>query len=233
MISISDTGAGMSREVRERIFEPFFTTKEKGRGTGLGLSTVYGIVKQSGGDIRVESGPGKGTRFEIFLPRAEEEDNAIDAKTPSPEILHGSETILLVEDEEILRRYARLLLEANGYGVLEASNGEDALRMVQQEKEKPIHLLMTDVVMPGMSGRDLADLVGSLRPGMKVLYISGYTEDEIVRHGVMEERVNFVQKPFTAEELARKVRDILKDRKTSSNVRPAEKRSMAREESAG
>jgi PAS domain S-box-containing protein len=211
MIAISDTGTGMAKEVKERIFEPFFTTKEKGKGTGLGLSTVYGIVKQSGGDIRVESGPAKGTRFEIFLPKSEEDENPVEAKASPAKVLHGSETILLVEDEEILRRYARLLLEGNGYRLLEASNGEDALRIVQQEKVNPIHLLMTDVVMPGMSGRDLADSLDSLRPGVKVLYISGHTEDEIVRHGVMEKRVNFIQKPFTAEELAKKVREVLND----------------------
>lgn len=209
MISISDTGVGMSPEVKERIFEPFFTTKEKGRGTGLGLSTVYGIVKQSEGYIWVYSEPGQGTTFKIYFPMIEDVVESFEMTTDSIKTVQGTETILLVEDEEMVRGLVRMVLERNGYHVLEASSGENALRIAQEYRSQPIHLMVTDVVMPGMSGRELADCIKILRPEMKILYISGYTNDAIVRHGVLEEGMAFLQKPFTANILTHKVREVL------------------------
>jgi two-component system, cell cycle sensor histidine kinase and response regulator CckA len=209
MLSVSDTGVGIAREVKERIFEPFFTTKEKGKGTGLGLSTVFGIIQQSGGNIWVYSEPGLGTTFKIYLPRIEEDTESLKPSAVSTKSLQGSETILLVEDEEIVRKLACTILQKNGYKVLEAPNGEEALRIVQGQNGNPIHLLVTDVVMPGMSGRQLADLLERLRPEMKILYISGYTDNAIVHHGVLEKGIDYIQKPFTIEGLARKVREVL------------------------
>jgi PAS domain S-box-containing protein len=209
MLSVSDTGVGIAREVKERIFEPFFTTKEKGKGTGLGLSTVFGIIQQSGGNIWVYSEPGLGTTFKIYLPRIEEDTESLKPSAVSTKSLQGSETILLVEDEEIVRKLACTILQKNGYKVLEAPNGEEALRIVQGQNGNPIHLLVTDVVMPGMSGRQLADHLERLRPEMKILYISGYTDNAIVHHGILDEGMNYIQKPFTIEGLARKVREVL------------------------
>jgi PAS domain S-box-containing protein len=209
MLSVSDTGVGIAREVKERIFEPFFTTKEKGKGTGLGLSTVFGIIQQSGGNIWVYSEPGLGTTFKIYLPRIEEDTESLKPSAVSTKSLQGSETILLVEDEEIVRKLACTILQKNGYKVLEAPNGEEALRIVQGQNGNPIHLLVTDVVMPGMSGRQLADHLERLRPEMKILYISGYTDNAIVHHGVLEKGIDYIQKPFTIEGLARKVREVL------------------------
>ena len=209
MLSVSDTGVGIAREVKERIFEPFFTTKEKGKGTGLGLSTVYGIIQQSGGNIWVYSEPGLGTTFKIYLPRIEEDTESLKPSAVSTKSLQGSETILLVEDEEMVRKLACTILQKNGYKVLEAPNGEEALRIVQGQNGNPIQLMVTDVVMPGMSGCQLADRLERLRPEMKVLYISGYTDNAIVHHGVLEKGMNYIQKPFTVEELARKVREVL------------------------
>ena len=214
MLAISDTGHGMTPEVRSRIFEPFFTTKDPGKGTGLGLATVHGIVKQSGGHIFVYSEPGHGTSFKIYLPRAD----AAEVATPPPEstaaqLPQGSETIVLVEDEESLRELIRECLETTGYTVLEARHGADALEICERH-EGPVHLLITDVVMPNMSGRELGERVRAVRPDIRVLYMSGYTDDAVVRHGVLAQDMAFLQKPFTAEALARKVRACLETSNT-------------------
>ena len=208
VLSVSDTGAGMTPEVRDRIFEPFFTTKEKGKGTGLGLSTVYGIVKQSGGNILVYSEPGKGTTFKIYLPIVDEPLEEWAEMVVEGEIPRGKETILIVEDFEEVRQLARQVLERQGYQVLEAGDGNATLLVCEKYKGQ-IHLMMTDVVMPGMSGRELADRIKSSHPEMKVLYTSGYADDTIVHYGVSRDRVNYLQKPFTMEGLARKVREVL------------------------
>ncbi len=208
MISVSDTGAGMTPEVRERIFEPFFTTKEVGKGTGLGLSTVYGIVKQSKGHIWVYSIQGKGTTFKIYLPRVDEPLEELRKGVFKEELPRGNETILIVEDEEEVRKLAGKILGRQGYRILETFNGEDAL-VACERSGSPIHLMLADVVMPGMSGSELAKLLKPLYPEIKILYMSGYTDDAIVRHGVLEKGVNYIQKPFTMEGLARKVREVL------------------------
>jgi PAS domain S-box-containing protein len=208
MFSVSDTGVGMTPEVRERIFEPFFTTKEKGKGTGLGLSTSYGIVKQSEGDIWVYSVQGKGTTFKIYLPRVNEPLEEIRKEVLKEELPRGNETILIVEDEEEVRKLAGKILERQGYKILEASQGDDALR-ISERHGGPIDLILVDVIMPGMSCSELAKHLKSPHPKMKVLYMSGYTDNAIVRHGVLEKGVNYIQKPFTMEGLARKVREVL------------------------
>jgi len=207
MLAVSDTGIGMDADTRTRIFEPFFTTKEKGRGTGLGLSTVYGIVKQSGGYIWVYSEPGQGTTFKLYFPRVD-----APAESPAPPraaaTLAGTETILLAEDDEMLRPLAKGLLDKLGYTVLEAENAERALERAQSHAG-PIHLLLADVVMPGLSGRELARRLAHTRPDTRVLYVSGYTDDAIVRHGMLEPGLHFLQKPFTPDSLGRKVREVL------------------------
>jgi CheY-like chemotaxis protein len=208
MLSVSDTGEGITPEVMEQLFEPFFSTKEKDKGTGLGLSTVYGIVKQSDGDICVYSEPGKGATFKIYLPRVDEPLEERREKVLGDELLRGCETILLVEDEENVRKLALRVLERQGYKVLSARDGNDALLICEQHKGQ-IHLILTDVVMPGMSGHELAKRLKSLHPETKVLYMSGYTDDTIVLHGVLVEGVNYIQKPFTVDALTKKVREVL------------------------
>jgi PAS domain S-box-containing protein len=208
-LSVSDTGVGMSQEIVEKAFEPFFTTKETGKGTGLGLSTVYGIVKQSGGSIQVYSEPGFGTTFNIFLPRVEENLDALDLREESDFLPKGSETVLLVEDESSVRNLAYRILCQQGYTVLEAANGDEALRIVQERNGKEIDLLLTDVVMPRMSGKDLADRLKTLKPELKVLFTSGYTDDAIVHHGVLNPGTHFLQKPFSPKALSLKVREVL------------------------
>jgi hypothetical protein len=200
---VSDTGEGMTDEVRARVFEPFFTTKPQGQGSGLGLATAYGIVEQANGQIRVDSTLGKGSSFSVILP-------AIDADEVTPPFLprqrpRGNETILLAEDEDAVRRLVQRALELHGYSVLPARSGEEA-EQIERSHGGPIHLLVTDVVMPGMGGRELADTVKSRRPQLKVLYMSGYTNDEVVRHGVILARDTFLQKPFTPTSLVAKVR---------------------------
>ncbi len=208
VLSVTDTGEGMDKETQLRIFEPFFTTKEKGKGTGLGLSTVYGIIKQSGGYVLVQSEPEQGTTFRIYLPRVEDALEPVGTANSSSSHNGGSETVLLVEDEESVRQLVRETLESKGYKVLEADNGEAALRIVSNYSDK-IDMLITDVVMPGMSGRELSARLCESRPQTKVLYLSGYTEDAIGHEGVVVPHNAFLQKPFTLQMLSRKVREVL------------------------
>jgi two-component system cell cycle sensor histidine kinase/response regulator CckA len=208
MLAVSDSGIGMDYTVRAHIFEPFFTTKEASKGTGLGLATVYGIIKQSNGHLWVYSEPGQGTTFKIYLPRVDAAPAERGADIPSGLPLQGTETVLLVEDEEALRNITRKALLRFGYTVLDAPNGETALEVAAQYAG-PIHVLVTDVVMPGMTGRRLAEQLVALRPGIRVLFTSGYTDDAIVRHGVLEPGTAFLQKPFTQEELSHKLRQVL------------------------
>ena len=208
MLSVSDTGHGMTAEVQAHIFEPFFTTKEVGKGTGLGLATVYGIAKQSGGHITVHSEPGHGAVFKLYLPRVEEAPGAAEPARPTEITRRGSETVLLVEDDEPLRTLAREILSIQGYTVLDAISPSEALRLADVHPG-PIHLLLTDVVMPQMNGRQVADHLLAARPGLKVLFMSGYTDAAIVEHGVLEPGTHFLQKPFTPDGLSRKVREAL------------------------
>jgi CheY-like chemotaxis protein len=206
VLSVTDTGQGMDRETQQRIFEPFFTTKEPGRGTGLGLATVFGIVQQSRGEVRVQSEPGKGSRFEVYLPRTGLAPSA-KAELPSPSTVRGNETILLVEDEQSVRRLISTVLRKHGYQVLEAENGGHALLICEQHTGK-IDLLLTDVVMPLLSGGQLAERLASIKPDMKVLFVSGYAERTMALHGVRAGGA-FLQKPITPDVLLRKVRAVL------------------------
>ena len=208
MLAINDTGHGMTPEVRERIFEPFFTTKEAGKGTGLGLSTVYGIVRQSGGGIHVYSEPGRGTTFRIYLPRVGEEPETESAVEREAALPGGTETILLVEDDDAVRGMAVRILQELGYKVLTASDGAEALELCR-DRTGPLDLLLTDVVMPGMSGRDLAEQLQGMFQGLRVLYMSGYTDEVVGQHGVLQTGQRLVQKPFDIAQMARQVRQAL------------------------
>jgi two-component system cell cycle sensor histidine kinase/response regulator CckA len=208
MLAVSDTGCGIEAETQARIFEPFFTTKEVGKGTGLGLATVYGIVRQSGGNIWVYSELNQGTTFKIYLPCVDSPAEQFKAGIDKTDAPVGTETVLLVEDEEMVRDMTREILLESGYQVLEAKHGHDALRVAEQYRG-PIHLMLSDVVMPRMSGRELAEKLLPLRSEMKVLYMSGYTDDAIVHHGVLDEGMAFIEKPFTPKALALKLHEVL------------------------
>ncbi|HYH65631.1 MAG TPA: PAS domain-containing protein, partial [Urbifossiella sp.] len=215
LLEVADTGTGMSADVRGHLFEPFFTTKGQGKGTGLGLATVYGIVKQSGGHVEVETGSGRGTTFRVYLPAAPGPPTT-DRPTPAPAVWSeaaratpgGRETVLLVEDDDGVRVLTMRTLQRAGYTVVDASTGERALQTVAAY-DLPVDLLVTDVVMPGMGGRALADRLTALRPGARVLFMSGYMDDAVLRHGVEQDRVNFIPKPFSPADLTRKVKEVL------------------------
>jgi CheY-like chemotaxis protein len=214
MLAVRDTGCGMSQEVQSHLFEPFFTTKEVGKGTGLGLSTIYGIVKQSGGSIRVSSELGKGSTFEVYLPRLDDVRPPFTEMSPivSPRV--GEEVVFLVEDEDGVRALTRQVLERQGYTVREARNGLQALRL-EQENPGPIDLLVTDVIMPEMDGRELAEQMLARRPDLRVLYVSGYTDNALLSGGAEQEEPAFLQKPYSPNDLARKVREVLDSRLSS------------------
>ena len=208
LLTVSDTGCGMDEATQQRIFDPFFTTKEVGKGTGLGLSTVYGIIKQSGGYISLESAVGKGTTFRIYLPSVDEELEAAEQSVVQHELLKGEETVLLVEDEDMVRQLMYDILNGEGYKVLAAPNGKEALLIAEQHQGE-IDLIITDVVMPGMSGPQLVEHLTENYVDAKVLFMSGYTDNAIVYHGVLEEGMNFLQKPFTPDDALHKVREVL------------------------
>jgi PAS domain S-box-containing protein len=211
MLAVSDNGEGMDAATQAHIFEPFFTTKTMGQGTGLGLATVYGIVRQSGGHIWVYSEPGQGTTFKIYLPRVEEALSPTESKTGAVTELKGKETILVVEDDRTLREVISQGLKKFGYGVLLAANGGEAL-LICEKRQEPIDLLLTDVVLPQMGGRELAERLTAAIPGLKVLYMSGYTENAIVNNGILKEDVGFLQKPFKVNVMVQKIREVLKPR---------------------
>jgi two-component system, cell cycle sensor histidine kinase and response regulator CckA len=211
-VSVSDTGVGIDPDVLPHIFEPFYTTKERGKGTGLGLSTVFGIVEQAGGHVRVDSAPGSGTTFTVYLPRLPEPARAGRQKAAAPEaraeLPRGTETVLVVEDEAMVRQTVSEMLRISGYTVLQAGHAGEAL-LVCERHEGPIPLMITDVVMPGMGGRELAQRLMQVRPDMQVLFMSGHTDDAMLRHGVRDALFSFIQKPFTMDVLLRRVRAML------------------------
>jgi len=207
MLALSDNGCGMDEQTKARIFEPFFTTKEPGKGTGLGLAMIHGFIKQSGGHVSVYSEPGVGSTFKIYLPEVDAV-RSLEKPRPGIEMPRGDETILLAEDEAGVRALTRHVLQICGYTVLDAANGGEAIRLAEKHQGS-IHLLLTDVVMPGMDGRLVAERIVAIKPGAKVVYLSGYTDDAVVRHGVLESEVAFLQKPFTPSALARKIREVL------------------------
>jgi len=208
MLAVSDTGTGMSTEVKEHLFEPFFTTKALGKGTGLGLATVYGAVKQNDGYIDVYSEPGQGTCFKIYFPAVVPESLPAIKESEVEALPGGNETVLLVEDDPGVLEFTRGTLELLGYHILAASSGEEAVALARGYQDT-IALLMTDVKLPGMNGRQLADILAHDRPGIKVLFNSGYTHDTIVHHGVLEQDLHFLGKPFSAQALAHKLRQVL------------------------
>ncbi len=208
MLAVTDNGTGMDEKTRSRVFDPFFTTKEKVGGTGMGLSTVYGIVNQNNGYVWVYSEPGKGTSFKVYFPKVAEDVTAGNERAKVSDEISGSETVLIVEDNDALRKLAKNALRKYGYEILEAENGEKALN-VSETHEGPVHLLLTDVVMPRMSGTDLSEKLQSIRPETRVIYMSGYTADAIVRNGILRQDINFIEKPFSLESLGKKVRQVL------------------------
>jgi CheY-like chemotaxis protein len=212
MLSVSDTGAGITEEVKARVFEAFFTTKPKGKGTGLGLATCQTIVQQSGGHIGVESEVGKGTTFKVYFPRVEPPLDVPARPVRARSLPHGTETLMIVEDEPLVRHLAGRVLEAQGYEVLSASNGQNALHVAREHKGPPIRLVITDVIMPLMGGKVMAEWLKATYPDLKILFTSGYTDDVIAHHGVLEPGVEFLPKPYTPATLARKVREILDTR---------------------
>jgi two-component system, cell cycle sensor histidine kinase and response regulator CckA len=208
MVAVSDTGCGMTTETLSHIFEPFFTTKEQGKGTGLGLCTVFGIVKQSGGYVWVYSEPGQGSAFKIYFPITKESVEQPKDDRVSPKTLRGSETILLAEDDASVRHMLVRTLRQNGYTVLEASNGKDAIGIIEQRGDQ-IQLIITDIVMPELGGRGLADYVNLVRPQTRIIFMSGYTDDVIIRHGELDPGMVFLQKPITLESFLQKIRYVL------------------------
>jgi len=213
-LAVSDTGTGMSAETLSHIFEPFFTTKEQGKGTGLGLATVHGIVAQSGGHITVHSEPDRGATFKVYLPRVDHVGEAPATVREAPRATVGRETVLVAEDDRAVREVVAATLGQRGYRVLRAPDGQAALRMARDLGGR-LDLLLTDIVMPGMTGRELEQALAAEHPTLQVLYMSGYTDDAVVRHGVLEEGVPYIQKPFTPDALALKVREVL-DRRESA-----------------
>jgi two-component system cell cycle sensor histidine kinase/response regulator CckA len=208
MLAVCDTGHGMDEETQSHVFEPFFTTKDRSKGTGLGLATVYGTVNQSGGCVTVSSKLGKGTTVQIYLPRVEETVEVVEIPKALPGSLQGEETILVVEDDDAVRRMTREFLKIKGYVVVEARSAAEAIQFMERHKE-PIDLVLTDVVMPGMKGRELVERLAKLRSGIKVLYMSAYTEDAAINFGILSPGTAFIEKPFGPDELAGKVREVL------------------------